>query len=303
MRALFDNLALKAISLVLAALTWFVIAGEKSSERGLSVPVELQNFPKDLELTGGAVTSVEVRLRASPGIIHGLGPRDLSAVIDLQGVSEGERIVHLSPDTIRVPFGVKVVKVTPSILTLNFERTLEKDVPVRPRLVGRPAPGYEVAELTSEPARVRLAGPKSRVQEVESAYTEPVSLEGAQETVVDTVNIGLEDPVLRLSGSSQVKVTARVREEHGRRSLEGLPVEVRGGTAQARPSSVRVVLTGPRSLLDGLDATKVRPYVTVSRDGLDRAVVAVELRSGLTGVTVLETAPADVVLRGARKVN
>ena len=82
-----------------------------------------------------------MRLRASPGIIHGLGPRDISAQIDLQGVAEGERIIHLTPETIRVPFGVKVVKVTPSILTLNFERTLEKDVPVRPRLQGRPAPG------------------------------------------------------------------------------------------------------------------------------------------------------------------
>ena len=120
MRSLFDNLALKAVSLLLAALTWVVIAGEKTSERGLSVPVELQNFPKDLELTGEAVTSVEVRLRASPGIIHGLGPRDISALIDLAGVAAGERIVHLSPETIRVPFGVKVVKVTPSILTLNF---------------------------------------------------------------------------------------------------------------------------------------------------------------------------------------
>lgn len=303
MRALFDNLGLKAISLVLAAVTWFVIAGEKTSERGLSVPVELQNLPKDLELTGGVVTNVEVRLRASPGIIHGLGPRDLSAVIDLQGASEGERIVHLSPDTIRLPFGVKVVKVTPSILTLNFERTLEKDVPVRPRLQGRPAPGHEVAELASEPAQVRITGPKSRVQDVESAYTEPVSLEGARDTVVDTVNIGLEDPVVRLAGSARVKVTARIREEQSRRTLEGLAVTVRGGTAQVRPASVKVVLGGPVSLLEGLDRARVLPYVTVSRDGASRAAVAVELLPGLTGVTVVETQPAEVSLRGARKAN
>jgi YbbR domain-containing protein len=303
MGGLFDNLGLKAISLVLATLTWFVIAGEKTSERGLSVPVELQNFPKDLELTGEAVTSVEVRLRASPGIIHGLGPRDISALIDLQGVAAGERIVHLSPDTIRVPFGVKVVKVTPSILTLNFEHTLEKDVPVRPRLQGRPAPGYEVAEVTSEPARVRITGPRSRVQEIESAFTEPVSLEAARETVMDTVNIGLEDPVLRLSGGTRVKVTARIREEHVRKALSGLALEVRGGSAQARPATVRVEVSGPVSVLKDLDPVRVRPYVTITRDGLDRAVVAVELSSGLTGVAVVETSPPEVLLKGARKAN
>ena len=204
-------------------------------------------------------------------------------MIDLQGASEGERIVHLSPDTIRLPFGVKVVKVTPSILTLNFERTLEKEVPVRPRLQGRPAPGHEVAEIASDPAQVRITGPKSRVQDVESAYTEPVSLEGARDTVVDTVNIGLEDPVLRLTGSARVKVTARIREEQSQRALEGL----RGGGARrdgpGAPGHVRVVLGGPVSLLEGLDRAKVLPYVTVSRDGAPRAVVAVELLPGLTG--------------------
>ena len=57
-----DNLPLKLASLALAVLLWFVIAGEKTSEMGLSVPVELQNFPKDLELTGDPVDTVEVRL-------------------------------------------------------------------------------------------------------------------------------------------------------------------------------------------------------------------------------------------------
>ncbi|HEY7514957.1 MAG TPA: CdaR family protein, partial [Vicinamibacteria bacterium] len=166
------------MSLLLAVALWFVIAGEKSSERGLTAPLELQNFPKEFELTGDLLDSVEVRLRASPGIIHRLSSGDVSAQIDLAGATEGERIVHLTPQAIRVPFGVEVVKVVPSIVTLNFERTLQRSVPVRARLLGRPAAGYEVAEMTSDPAEVRIAGPKSRVQEIESAYTEPVSVEG-----------------------------------------------------------------------------------------------------------------------------
>jgi YbbR domain-containing protein len=303
MRALFDNLALRGISLALAVLMWFVIAGEKTSERGLQIPVELQNFPKDLELTGDPVDSVEVRLRAAPGIIHGLGPRDISALIDLQGATAGERIVHLTADTVRVPFGVKVVKVTPSMLTLSFEGTLEKEVPVRPRLLGRPASGYEVAEVTSEPGKVRIAGPKSRVQEVESAFTEPVSVDGADHNVVDQVSLGLEDPLLRLSNTSRVRVTARIREVYGKRTFEGLPVAVRGGTAQLRPAAVRVVVTGPVSVLGPIEPAQVRPYVTVVKEGMDRAVVAVELASGLTAVTVLETDPAEVGLRAARKAN
>ena len=55
MSGLFDNLPLKAVSLGIAVVLWFVIAGEKTSERGLAVPVELQNVPSNLEMTGEAL--------------------------------------------------------------------------------------------------------------------------------------------------------------------------------------------------------------------------------------------------------
>ena len=207
---LLENLPLKLTSLALATVLWFMIAGEKTSEMGLSVPVELKNFPKDLELTGDAVNAVEVRLRASPSIIQSLGPQDVSAHVDLSGVVEGEHIVNLTADSIRVPFGVKVVRINPSALTLTLERTVQKVVPVRARLLGRPRAGYEVAEVTSTPPEVRVSGPKSRVQEVEGAFTEPVSVEAADTTVVENVNLGVEDPLLRIQGSPRVRVTVRI---------------------------------------------------------------------------------------------
>jgi YbbR domain-containing protein len=293
------DLSLKAASLVLAVALWFVIAGEKSSERGLSAPLELQNFPKDFELTGDLVDSVEVRLRASPGIIHRLSEGDVSAQIDLAGAGEGERIVHLTPQAIRVPFGVEVVKVSPSIVTLNFERTLQRTVPIRPRLLGRPAAGYEVAEVTSDPAETRLGGPKSRVQEIESAFTEPLSVEGAEANVADTVTIGLDDPMLRLLGSSRAKVTARVREVQEKRTFGGRAVEARGKEAQVRPATVRVTVEGPASIVRRLRPEDVRPFVTVGGDqaGAERLKVAVDL--GQDGLNVVETEPSEVTVRPA----
>jgi len=205
-----QNLPLKLASLALATLLWFIIAGEKTSEMGLSVPVELKNFPRDLELTGDTVNAVEVRLRASPSIIQSLGPQDISAHVDLSGVAEGEHIMNLTADSIRLPFGVKVVRINPSSLTLNLERTVQKVVPVRARLLGRPAAGFEVAEVTTVPPEVRVAGPKSRIQEVEGAFTEPVSVEAARATVAESVNLGVEDPLLRIQDSPRVRVTARI---------------------------------------------------------------------------------------------
>ena len=295
-RGLLENLPLKLISLTLAVLLWFVI-GEKTSERGLSVPVELQNVPRDLELVGEPTNLVDVRVRAAPSVIQRLTPGDVSAQIDLSGVREGEHIVHLTADDIRVPFGVRVVKITPSIITMGFERTLQKTVPIRPRLLGRPAAGFEVGEVVAEPGEVRVAGPKSRVQEMESAYTEPVSVEGAGTTVVETVNLGLDDPVLRIQGSPRVRVTARVREVHETRILDGVEVEVRGGALPVTPSRVRVVLAGPASALARVKPAEVRAYVDAARVKNGTAAVAVEMAPGQAGVTLKEAVPAQVSVR------
>jgi YbbR domain-containing protein len=297
-----DNLALKAASVALASLLWYVIAGEKTSEMGLTVPVELQNFPHDLELTGEPVNAVEVRLRASPGIIQRIGPGDVTARVDLAGVGEGEHIVHLTGEAIRVPFGVTVVRVNPSTISLNFERTLQKTVPVRPRLTGRPAPGFEVAEVGAQPAEVRLSGPKSRVQEVESAFTEPVSVEGAGAAVSDHVNIGLEDPLLRVLGSSRVQVTAHVREATETRTFPALDLSLRGGTAAVAPAKVDVTLAGPASVLRQVDRSQVRPYADLAQaSGGTRAPVGVDLQGAPAGVTVKEWTPDHVTLRAARR--
>src|SRR5687768_18334113 len=136
LRPLLESLPLKLMSLAFSFLLWLLIAGERTSEMGMTVPVELQNFPRELELTGEPVNAVEVRLRASPGMIQRIDPGEVSAQVDLQGVGEGEHIVHLTDRSIRMPFGVKVVKISPAVLTLRLERTVQKVVPVRARLLG-----------------------------------------------------------------------------------------------------------------------------------------------------------------------
>src|SRR5262245_20736620 len=137
LRRFMHDLPLKLLSLIIAILLWSVVAGEKTSEIGMTVPVELQNLPNDLELASTTINTVEVRLRASPGIIQRLGPGEVAAHIDLAGFGEGEHIFHLTDRSLRHPFGVNVVKIRPSSLTLNLERTLQRDVPIKARTFGR----------------------------------------------------------------------------------------------------------------------------------------------------------------------
>jgi YbbR domain-containing protein len=282
---------------------WFVIAGEKSSEMGVSIPLELQNFPPELELTGEAVDRLEVRLRASPSIVQRISPGEVSAYVDMGSMQAGEHIVHLTEATIRVPFGVRVVKITPSVLTLNLEPTVHKTVPVRPRLVGEPAAAFELGPVKSEPAHIRVAGPRSRVEQVDSVFTEPVFIDRAETAVTVEVNVGLSDAQVRLEGNPRVRVTAGIRERQETRAFEALEIQVRGGgDHKLQPVRVTATLAGPAPALRAVRPEDVRAQVDLSGySGEGDVPVTVALAPGHPEIMVKAVEPPRVAVLAPRQ--
>jgi len=189
---LFQNLALKIVSVILAALLWLIVSGEQTVERVLRIPLEYTNIPAQLELVGDPLTVVDVRVRGSSGTLGRLSVGELAAVLDVRSPRPGQRLYHLTGADVRAPFG---------------ERSSTKNVPVLPVLEGQPAEGFMVDKVTADPPTVDIVGPASSLKSLASAVTEAVSVEGASKTVVETVTVGPADPSVRLRGP---QTTARV---------------------------------------------------------------------------------------------
>src|SRR6266571_4771282 len=146
------NWYLKLISLGLAAMLWMFVATEASSEIGLEVPLEYRNIPPQLEITGDTTNMVQVRLRGSSNVIRDISPRDVSTTIDLSKMKSGEKIIPLSPQNVQAPFGAEVVRVNPSSVRFDLERTLVKTVPIVPTIAGQPSDGYEAGRAFVNPS-------------------------------------------------------------------------------------------------------------------------------------------------------
>src|SRR4029077_7388704 len=150
----FRHFGLKVWSVILAVMLWFVVAGEETVERGLRIPLELQQFPTGLELQGEPPSLVDVRVRGASGNLSRLGPGDVVAVLDLRAVRPGRRLFQLSPEQVRTPYGLQVVHVLPSTITLEFELSSSKMVPVALAVYGDPAPGFVVGRFEVNPPMV-----------------------------------------------------------------------------------------------------------------------------------------------------
>src|SRR5262245_2925659 len=194
----------------MALVLWMVVSGEETVERGLRVPLELQQVPAGLELTGEIPTTVDLRVRGPSGTLGRLTAGDVVAMLDLRSALEGRRLFTVTPEQMRVPFGVEVVQVTPSAIAMAFERLASKLVPGVPAGDVQPAPGYVVGAKTADPARVEVVGPESVVKNVAEVLTEAVSVGGARDPVTQTVAIGLLDPSLRLKSARSAEVTVQV---------------------------------------------------------------------------------------------
>jgi YbbR domain-containing protein len=293
----FRHLGLKFLSVGIALGLWFTVAGERTVERMLSVPLELINPPEQLVLVESPPGSVDVRVRGASGLLSQLAPGEVVAMIDLSLAKEGRMYAHLTPSQVRTQVGVEVVEVKPASVPLRFEKSVSRSVPVVPPIEGEPAPGFVRGEAMVEPATVEVSGPESAMKRLKEATTEPISVSGQRSRVREEVTIGLPEGSLRLSSPGRVTVTVPIQMAPVDRLFTAVPVRVRnaerGVSVQVVPAVVSVVVRGPKDIVEALRLDLVSAVLDLAGLGPGRYNRPVRVDPA-QGVVAVRTEPATV---------
>ena len=291
---------LKLMSLVMASLLWLTVTRDQSVERSLPVPLEYQNIPEGLEIVGDSPGSVDVRLRGPSGALGRLEAGEVVAVLDLKLARPGQRLFHLLTDQVRVPWGIQVSQVSPPTVSLEFERSGRKLVPIVPSVEGEPAAGHVAGKVTTSPATVEVLGPESRLDRITEATTEPVSIQNARAPVRDVVTVGVVDSALRLSEARTATVTVEIVPAPIERTMRDVHVTGRnlppGMSARFTPATVDVIVRGSREAVAALGNVDVQALVDLSNLQPGRYVLPVKGESGPAS-GVVRTEPASVQVR------
>jgi hypothetical protein len=266
-----NHLGLKCLSIALAALLWLLVSGERIVERAMRIPLEFTNLPRQLEIIGDAPNVVDVRLRGSSGTLSRISTGELVAMLDLRGARPGRRLFHLIGADVRTPFGVEVVQVMPSSVSMTFEPSGSKVVPIVPAVEGEPAAGYLIGTVTADPATVEVVGPVSALGSLTEAITEPISVAAKDGPVIETVTVGVPDQSVRLRMPQTARVTVNVTPAPVEWAVAAIPVQVRnasGAAAQVTPASITVHVRGPRETMgSGAEAFEASVDVGGLRSG------------------------------------
>jgi len=204
------NTGLKVLSLLLAFLLWSQIAGSEEVQRIVSAPIVFTNMPAGLEITGDFPTKLDIVIRSErPGTQ--LDENGLAVIVDLSAAKPGVQTIPLSERNVaNKPLGVEIVNLLTSRLRITLERVQQRVVPVEARVIGRPAPGFQISGVTVQPATLTVIGPESRLRRIKSVLTEPVNIDGASATERRPVYLHLPDSPVRLAGPQDVVVTVTI---------------------------------------------------------------------------------------------
>lgn len=294
----FAHTGLRVVSVALAVLLWMMVSTQRASvERGLRIPLELQNLPENLEMVEPPQESVDVRVRGTADALGRISPGDLVATVDLSAAQAGRRLFHLSPERVKAPFAVTVMQVTPPSVAIRFEPSATRIVPVLPSVEGEPAPGFIVGRITSDPATVEIVGPESILRRVTEAITEPIWVGSARADVQSTAIVGVADEGVRVKSAKTAVISVAILPAPEERQLSGVMVRTRnlssGLTATIVPPSVKVRVRGSKDAIEKIRDTSIVAYVDLEGIGQGDYGLPVRLEPTL-GVGVDQLDPTIV---------
>jgi diadenylate cyclase len=214
-RFLTRNLIWKLFALVVAFGIWLNVASEPELEIIVSVPVEYNNIPKDLEISSTIVESIEVEARGPAGQLRSLNDSHVAEIVDFANVkSPGQRTFTLTSAQLKLPRGIHLIRTIPEQLRFQFEKRITRAVPVKVELSGKAPAGVSVAIVDIEPPDLTITGPESHVLNSKPLQADPFDLTGVDADTVRKLAVYAAEPEVRILNAPQVTVKIRVR--HGR---------------------------------------------------------------------------------------
>lgn len=250
------NWRLKLFSLLLSCVLFLVVSGQSSARIEVEYSIQYE-IADDIMLVSDAIGKVAPRklvatLKGPWATFRNYG--DVEAItIDLTGSEPGTVLHRIDPADIDAGAGMSIVTISPSQVEITLDRRVEKLVPVEIDPLGRPAFGFEIAEMRADPPRVKVEGPMAKMRILDFVYTRPVNLRDREDDISEQVELRPPTPPLRLVDRTSVTVFVDISEEMLQRTFE-MSVRIDNAPKGTRiaPETVVVTLKGPRRFVDRL---------------------------------------------------
>lgn len=304
------------VSMALAFCLWLSLAGLETSLVDFTVGLRLNSLPDNMVIKGEMPKSLTLRLRANAAQMRFLSDRAWSLPLDLSRAREGYNSFPVLADLLNLPRGVEIIDINPGVIEFEVLELSQKEVPVKPLVEGRPAPGFLVENLVLEPAAVTIQGAQEALAQVDRLETAPLAVDGLTQDAVLSIGLSQPEGAVTIVGVKEIQVKVSVSEVRAQAVFPDIPVEVESNPSRLRgpfgrpdnleasfivqPARVSVTVSWPASRGRPVEAGEVRARVGLDAEQMKARITVPVEAVPPEGAAVEAISPAEVVVSPAR---
>ena len=211
----FRGTGLRIVAIVAAVAIWFGVTSERREqtfERSYDVPIALVGVPRDVIVMEPVQESIGVRLRGPLKALRALSSQNLEIPIDMRDAKPGGLRALIRPQALNVPPNVEVVSLEPASLSFKIEARRNKNVAIRPFLIGQLPEGLAYSEetLRVDPPTALVSGPASAIRAIDAVFTDRIVLTGRSQSFRQTVGVVSDVPLVRVLEPQTAFVTVEI---------------------------------------------------------------------------------------------
>ena len=306
-------------ALIFSALLWSYVRLSAAYEADVDLPIKL-NPPKGYALSSGLPERLHARVRGAGWQILLMNfaknarfqfdftnrtiqilPAGLEQVLPKEGTTEGLLLIRSDEivNSVMMPSELRVLKVEPDSLQLNFRKMGERRVLVVPDLDIQPGRGYVIVGIpTVSPVAVTVVGASNVLDSLKSFPTKPIVVHNAKEDVDRTIDLSDSlDNFVSLPNSPKITVHVDIQ-AIGERTMNGMPITVDALPPQYEmiliPNTIATTVRGGVDALAKLNASSVHAHVTFDPVIFDTAQTVTPKIDVPSGITLLSEDPPGV---------
>lgn len=286
--------ALKALSLCLAVFLWYFVVGEDQVDINIAVPIEALNLPADLVISNQYKKDIEASVRGPRSIIKELRHQNITRPVDLSKATPGTMVIKNEAGSIPFPNGITVLRLQPANTTLLIDKLVQKDLPIHPVIEGEPLAGYKLTGVKLKPEKLMVSGPKNILDAHLALKTYVINLDGLSHSTTLQVQLNLSPEMLNLIGETVVSVEISVEERMLRKTVRGIPVNVRDAEKPVKtvPGTVAVEAEIPENLIRDTPELAMLFRASV---GAKNVQLPGQVEVNVSGVSVPNHAPVQII--------
>ncbi len=269
-------------------------------ERDLFVPIQYDNLPRDAIVTGTALKGLEITIRGKKAITDAFLKEKRVYSIDLSQEIPGIVTLPIDIDRLQIPKGVSLLNISPTDVILRIESKTEKVLPIAVALMGKPAAGYNVGQITIDPPEIKLTGAEKIITSLDQVHTKPIKVDGMSESFKKEISVDLPENIKVLNTNRLVTVAITIEAQVVVKKYENIPVNGRNTMYpyDIQPSTIDVTVKGPELALADLalenslqayvDLTDLAPgvYARRAKINLPIGLTLVDATPGVFTVTI-----------------